>query len=487
MLGGVSVVRGSTTPQGRILITFIVPLSSIFPFRPGYSMNETPVFSADITKKRDRAAGIDIGASEHWVCVDPSLATSPIRRFEAFTENLIELVAWLTSLGIKSVAMEATGVYWRELYTRLVESGIETMLVDPRRTKNPRGRKTDMQDCRWIWQLHACGLLDGAYVPAPAVQELRTIMRLRSAHVERCGIALKELQRALSLMNLKLQHVLSDFGGTTGQHIIIDILNGQRDPQVLAKHRDYRCKHDEKTLAKALTGTWRKEHLFLLKQAQSDYQHHTQVIAECDQEIKAMLELIPQRSDDDGNGLVHKRPTGKHDFDFDAQQAAYRVTGVDLAAIDGIGPNTALSFIGEIGFNLDAWPTAKAFCSWLGLCPNPKRSGGKHLGAMPTSANRAAQILKNAAMGLKGPKNNPLSKYYGRMALRHDRASATKAVAHKMARIIYALFKNRTAYDRTKLDQPKSGKAIVRFAAKLAKQAEEIGYHLIKAEPQVVA
>jgi transposase len=445
-------------------------------------MNETPAFSADIVKKRDRAAGIDIGASEHWVCVDPELTTSPIRRFEAFTVNLIELVSWLVALGITSVAMEATGVYWRELYTRLVEAGIETLLVDPRRTKNPRGRKTDMQDCRWIWQLHACGLLDGAYVPAPEVQELRTIMRLRSAHVERCGIALKELQRALSLMNLKLQHVLSDLGGSTGQRIIIDILKGQRDPQALAKHRDYRCKHDEATLAKAMTGTWRKEHLFLLKQAQADYQHHTHVIAECDQEIKAMLDRLPQRSEDDGDDLVHKRPTGKHDFSFNAQQAAYRVTGIDLAGIDGIGPNTALSFIGEIGFSLDAWPTAKAFCSWLGLCPNPKRSGGKHLGAMPTSSNRASQILKNAAMGLKGAKNNPLSKYYARMALRHDHASAIKAVAHKMARIIYALFKNRTAYDRTKLDQPKSGKAIVRLTLRLAKEAQKLGYVLVQAQ-----
>ena len=170
---------------------------------------------------------------------------------------------------------------------------------------------------------------------------------------------------------------------------------------------------------------------------------------------------------------------------IDAQQAAYRITGIDLASIDGIGPNTALSFIGEIGFNLDAWPTAKAFCSWLGVCPNPKRSGGKHLGAMPTSANRAAQILKNAAMGLKGAKNNPLSKYYARMALRLDHASATKAVAHKIARIIYALFKNRTTYDRTKLDQPKSGKAIERMITKLTKEAQKLGYNLVQAKSQV--
>lgn len=450
-------------------------------------MGQSAHFSGGFLQQRDRAAGIDIGATEHWVCVDPSLTDSPIRRFEAFTIDLIALVDWLISLGITSVAMESTGVYWRELYVRLVEAGIETLLVDPRRTKNPRGRKTDMQDCRWIWQLHACCMLDGAYVPAPDVQQLRTIMRLRNAHVERCGIALKELQRALSLMNLKLQHVLADLGGATGQRIILDILSGQRDPLILAKHRDYRCKHDEATLAKALTGTWRSEHLFLLKQAQADYQHHTLIIDECDEEIKSILDGLPQRSTDGGDGLPRKRRGGKHDFSFNAQQAAYRVCGIDLAAIDGIGPNTALSFIGEIGFTLDAWPSAKAFCAWLGLCPNPKRSGGKNLGTMPTSANRAAQILKNAAMGLKGSKkNNPLSQYYARMALRLDQASAIKAVAHKMARIIYALFKNRTAYDRTKLEQPKTGRNLARITARLAKEAQKIGYALVEAPPQAI-
>jgi len=447
-------------------------------------MNTTlPVAFDGIAQQRERAAGIDIGASEHWVCVDPALTTTPIRRFEAFTEDLVALVQWLLSLGVTSVAMEATGVYWRALYTHLVEAGIEALLVDPRRTKHPRGRKTDMQDCRWIWQLHACGLLDGAYVPTPEVQELRTIIRLRAAHVERCGVALKELQRALSLMNIKLQHVLSDLGGTTGQRIVLDILRGQRDPTVLAKHRDYRCKHDEQTIAKALTGTWRNEHLFLLKQAQADYEHHTRITVECDQEITAILDRLPQVSQDDGDDLVKKRATGKHDFTFDAQRAAYRVTGVDLAAIDGIGPNTALSFLGEIGFDLKPWPTAKAFCAWLGLCPNPKRSGGKHLGNMATSANRAAQILKDAAMGLKGTnKQNPLSRYYARMALRHHSAVAIKAVAHKMARIIYALFSQRTTYDRARLEQPTSPKAIARMTARLANAAQKLGYILVEAK-----
>lgn len=436
--------------------------------------------STTICKDRDRAAGVDIGAEEHWICVDPALTDTPIRRFGAFTEDLIAAVTWLQSLGVTSVAMEATGVYWRELYARIEEAGIEAMLVDPRKTRNPRGRKTDKQDCHWIWELHAHRMLDGAYVPGPDVQQLRTYLRYRKTRIEQAGIALKEVQRALSLMNIKLQHVLADVGGTTGQSIVTAIVQGERNPEILANLRNYRCKSDKNTLIKALTGTWRSEHLFLLQQAHVDYQHQLVAITACDQEITAMLAKIPSRSCDDGDDLPRKRATGKHDFGFDAQLASYRLTGIDLSAIDGIGPNTALSFLGEIGFDLTPWPTCKAFCCWLGLCPNPKRSGGKTLGAMPTTANRAAQILKEAAMGLRGDKKNPLSKKYAQLAIRRGSSTALKAVAHKLARIIYAIFTTKTTYDRSKLEPPKSERAIARMTERLARDACKLGYVLQK-------
>jgi transposase len=437
-----------------------------------------------IRKIRDHAAATDVGAEEHWICVDPSLTDQPIRRFGAFTEDLIAAVAWCKDLGVTSMAMEATGIYWRELFSRLEEAGIEVMLVDPRRTRNPRGRKTDMQDCRWIWELHAHGLLDGAYVPPPEVQELRSYLRFRKTRIERAGIALKESQRALSMMNLKLQHVIADIGGETGQQIIAAILTGERDPRVLAKLRNYRCTASEEILVKSLTGTWRAEHLFLLAQAHADYLQQLQAIAACDQELDRLIAALPQRSQDDGGDLPPKRPTGKHEFSFDAQRASYRLTGVDLASIDGIGPNTALSFLGEVGFSLSAWPTSKAFCCWLGLCPNPKRSGGKTHGNLPTNANRAAQILKDAAMGLRGAKQNPLAKQYAKLAVRRGSGQALKAIAHKLARIIYALFTNGTAYDRTKLVPPPSERTAKRMLERLATEAGKLGYSLQKAIAQ---
>jgi transposase len=449
------------------------------------SSSPTPLpaeLPGDLPKVHTHAAGIDIGASEHWVCVDPSLTAQPIRRFGAFTEDLRALTTWLVELQVQTVAMEATGVYWRELYLQLEEAGLQVSLVDPRQTRHPRGRKTDMQDCRWIWQLHAHGLLHAAFVPEAVVQRLRTYLRFRQGRVEQAGIALKECQRALSLMNLKLQHVLSSVGGVTGQKIIAAIVAGERDPHALARLRDYRCQADEATLVKALTGTWREEHLFLLTQAHADYQYHHAAIAACDRAIAALVAEMPSRGDDP-DGTTRKRSTGKNEFHFDAQDAAYRLTGIDLPAIDGIGPTTAFQLLGEVGLDLRAWPTAKAFTCWLGLCPNPKRSGGKHLGNLPTAATRAARILRHAAMGLDG-KKSALAHFFRRIAARKGRAQAITATAHKLARIIYALFRDRLRFDPAKLAPVLSPRAQQRLLQRLKERAQRLGFHLVPATPQ---
>ncbi|MBA3845108.1 MAG: IS110 family transposase, partial [Planctomycetes bacterium] len=254
-------------------------------------------FDETLSKIHSHAAGIDIGASEHWVCIDPRLDAKSTRRFGAFTEDLDQLVSWLLERQITTVAMEATGIYWRSLYLKLSEAGIEAVLVDPRQTRNPRGRKTDMLDCQWIWQLHAHGLISGGFVPPEQMHALRQIMRLRCKRVKEIGVSLVEMQRALSAMNFKLQHVIADVGGKTGLAIIDAILAGTRDPRELARLRDYRCREDEKTIAKAMTGTWREECLFELAQARKDYQHFKDSIADCDTEIARRLEtLLPKPS-----------------------------------------------------------------------------------------------------------------------------------------------------------------------------------------------
>jgi transposase len=440
-------------------------------------MNQSQTSS--IKKVRDFAAGIDIGSDEHWICVDPALTQNHIRRYRAFTDDLQDAVAWMLSLGIRSVAMEATGIYWNEFYTRIQEAGIEVILVDPRRTRIPRGRKTDMQDCRWIWELHANGMLDGAFIPTYEVQKLRTYLRFRGTRTDCAAKALQEIHRILSMMNIKLSNVLSDLNGKSGMAIIGAILNGERDPRVLAQLRDCRCKTDEETIMKALRGTWREEHLFLLRQAFTDYTNQTESIAACDKEIERLIASFPKQNED-SDDLKHKRSSGKHPFSFDAQKSAFEITGIDLTGIHGIGPHTALEILGEIGFDLKAWPTEKAFCCWLGLCPNPKRTGGKNRGSMPTTANRAANILKEAAFGLLGNKKNPLSKKMGQLAARLGKPAAIKAIAHKLARIVYAIFRDKSTYDPQKLIPPITEKMKTKMATRLAAKARELGYELKK-------
>lgn len=438
--------------------------------------------SPTFTKINVHAAGIDIGASEHWVCIDPGLDPHPIRRFGAFTDDLRELVGWLKARGVTTVAMEATGIYWINLYRLVQEAGIEVLLADPRQTRNPRQRKSDMQDCQVIWEKHAYGLLDKAFVPEERVQTLRTYLRFRQSRVEQAGKALVEMQAALSAMNIKLQHVISDIGGDTGMRIIKAIVvDGERDPAVLATLRDRRCRNSVEVIARSLTGTWREEHLFQLRQAYDLYRFHQQAIAACDANIDVAIRAMGKASDTPP-ALTRKPVRGKHLFSFDAQEATAALTGVDLVGIDGIGPMTVLNLLGEIGFDISPWPTSKHFCAWLRLCPNPKKSGGKVLGHIRTTANRAAQILRNAAMGLDHPaKTGPLAAFFRRVAARRGRAAAITATAHRLARIIYALMRDRKPFDRMKLEPILSPKAQARLLKRLQAQAQKLGMTLTRA------
>jgi transposase len=425
------------------------------------------------------------------VCIDPSLDAQPVQRFASFTEDVDRLVDWLLERGVTTVAMEATGIYWRTLFLKLSAVGIEGVLVDPRQTRNPRGRKTDMQDCQWIWQLHAHGLLSGAFLPPEQMQAIRELLRLRAKRVREVGVALVEMQRALSAMNLQLQHVLSDVGGTTGLAIIDAIIGGERDPQALAKHRNYRCRSDEATITKALRGTWRDEFLFELQEARRDHRYFQESIATIDARLGAMLAALapapPADTTADADAAPatttagpRKRGTTRNEFSFDAQAVVAKILGVDLTSIDGIGPSSGLQFMGEIGFDISRFPTAQHFCSWLGLAPNPKKSGGKLLGHLPTTANRAAHILRNAAVGLDG-KKGPLSEFFAKIARRRGRVIAISATAHRLARIIYAMIRDRTAFDRTKITRPVTEKTKTRMVENLKRRAAALGYDLIVA------
>ena len=242
------------------------------------------------------AAGIDVGATSHYVAVPADRAEQPVREFEAFTADLYRLADWLAGCGVETVVMESTGVYWIPLFGVLEERGLEVMLVDPRRIKNVPGRKTDVLDCQWLQQLHTYGLLSGAFRPDGDIRRLRSYLRQRAMLVEYASHHIQHMQKALTQMNVKLQHVISNITGQTGMAIIEAIVSGERDPWQLAQLRDHRIRADEETIAKSLQGHWLEEHIFELTQALELYRVYHAKIDECDREIEAQLERFEDRS-----------------------------------------------------------------------------------------------------------------------------------------------------------------------------------------------
>jgi len=212
------------------------------------------------------AAGIDIGATFHVVAVPPGGDEEAVRSFRSFTGDLHALADWLKSVGITTVAMESTGVYWIPVYEILESRGLEVLLVNARNVKNVPGRKTDVNDAQWLQQLHEHGLLRGSFRPRDQVVQLRAFMRHRERLIEYAASHIQHMQKALMRMNVQLHHVVSDITGVTGMKIIRAIVAGDRDPKLLAEHRDVRCKASAETIEQALTGNYRSEHVFALRQ-----------------------------------------------------------------------------------------------------------------------------------------------------------------------------------------------------------------------------
>jgi transposase len=401
--------------------------------------------SSAMERINHNAAGIDIGSASHFVAVPEDRDDQPVREFAAYTADLYRLSDWLKDCGVTTVAMESTGVYWIPLFQILEERGFDVRLVDARRVKNVSGRKTDVADCQWLQQLHTYGLLTAAFRPDDETCVLRAYMRQREGLVIQAGQHIQHMQKALELMNVKLTEVLSDVTGSTGMAIIDDILAGKRDARELAKHRHARCKHDEQTIAKALTGHYRPEHVFALRQAVTQYRQCQALIGECDAEIERFLvDHGPQ----DGDAPAPDRPTrpSKNGLGFDAHGHLYRLAGVDLAAIPGLSTSSVLTILAETGVDMRRWRSGKAFASWLGLCPDNRISGGRILSSRSKPCvSRAARVFRMAAYGLHHAKS-ALGAYYRRMRAKLGAPKAITATAHKLARLFYAMLSTKTAF-----------------------------------------
>jgi transposase len=442
------------------------------------------VRAAQLEQLNLNAAGIDVGATEHWVAVPADRDVQPVQRFGAFTADLYALAAWLRQCQIDTVVMESTGVYWIALFEVLEERGFDVKLVDAHQARQVPGRKTDVGDCQWLQELHTYGLLRGAFRPEDEVCVLRSYLRQRSMLVAMASRTVQHMQKALEQMNLKLTEVVSDITGKTGMTIIRAILAGERDPQRLATSRDKRCKHDHATIAKALTGHWRAEHLFALQQAVDQYDFLAQQLRACDGQIEGCLQaFVPDVETDAPQAPPARtwRSSRSNPLSFEVQAYLEAMTGVDLTQIDGIESLTALKVLSEIGLDMTRWPTSKHFASWLGLCPGNKLSGGKRyrMRSKP-SANRAATALRLAAQGVANS-HSALGAYYRRMRARLGAPKAMTATAHKLARLVYSMLRYGTAYVDAG-QQAYEQKYRDRVLTNLQRKAKAFGYKLVHVE-----
>ena len=430
---------------------------------------------------RPDAAGVDIGAEEIFVAVPADQDSEPVRRFATFTADLNALADWLTKCGIRTVAMESTGVYWIPLHQILEGRGFEVYLVNAQYVRNVPGRKSDVSDCQWIQYLHSVGLLRASFRPPAEICAIRSLWRHRESLIQMASQHTLHIQKALDQMNLQIHQVLSEITGWSGLRILDAILAGDRNPVALAKLCNWRVRTSRDIVAKALEGDYRPEHVFTLRQSLAGYRYYQNLIAELDEEINKYLRDLPKASEAKASPPPRTKTRvyqkQHNDPAFDLRGELYRIVGVDLTDIPGINAVTAHTIISEIGTDVSRFRNASAFASWLGLCPEKQVSGGKVLYTKTRPVkNRVANALRMGAHSLHHA-NNYLGEFLRQMRRKLGAAEAVTAAAHKLARILYHVLRTKEACNESVFLRH-DREAIKRAEERLRKQAAKLGFQL---------
>lgn len=405
------------------------------------------------------AAGIDVSATMHAVAVPIGRDVENVKQFGAFTEDLLAIADWLKQCKISTVAMESTGIYWKQLYLVLVEYGFEVLLVNAKHVKNVTGRKTDMDDAQWIQKLHSCGLLRSSFLPDEPTQTLRTLVRHRKRLLEDSSKYVLRMQKALELMNIKIHSVINDIMGKTGTAIVKAILDGEREPENFLQFIDPRIKADHETIKKSLTGNWRDEYLFLLLENYELYGFIQKRIAYCENKIeKCLQEQLAVNNGGIIEALTDKpkkanKKKTKNQPLFNVKNYLHKIYGVDVTEMYGIKEGTALEILAETG-NLSAWENEDKFVSWLNLCPNNKITGGKLISSMvmKRKAGNATQAFRAAANSVQRS-DNWLGDYFRRMKAKGGNKYAIIAVARKLAIIYYKMVTEKQSFKPVNIDE----------------------------------
>lgn len=407
---------------------------------------------SELSVLNPHVAGIDVSDNEMMVAYPVSSSHIEVRSFGCFTDDLEMISSCLKEYGIVSVAMESTGVYWVSLFLLLQERGFDVCLVNAKHVKNVTGRKDDEGDAEWIQKLHSCGLLRPSFQPDAMTRTLRSMVRHRKNLVRTCTTYIHRMQKALELMNIKLHTVISDIDGKTGLQIIRAILDGERDPEILADMRDNRIKASREEIIKSLKGFWTVEHIFELRQCYELFSIHRKMIEDCDLEIEKQLtiQIQSKKRDQDIDTKpepVNRKRAGKVKVSYNLTSHLQQILGVDLTQVFGLNEISVLTIMSEVGTDMTKWKNEHYFTSWLGLVPNTKKSGGKVISSkIGKKKHQAGQAFRVAANALYRSKN-PLGDFYRRIKAKSGAGKAVVATARKLAIIYYKMIVNQEQFN----------------------------------------
>jgi len=396
------------------------------------------------------AAGIDVGDMLLWVAVPADRDEHPVREFKSFTSDLYSIAEWLKQCNIETVAMECTGVYWKNLYTVLSQHGFDVCLANAKHTRNVSGKKTDEKDAQWIQRLHMCGLLSSSFLPDDHTQTLRCLVRHRRSLMQDSTRYVLRMQKALEMMNIKIHAVLSNITSQTGIKIVEAIIAGERNPENFLPFVHKRVKADTQTILQSLQANWREEQLFLLQQCYITYKFFQEQIRVLDQQIESALQSFSAFVND---GVIEETPPiniktkAKNHPVFNTREYLKRIHGVDVVDMYGISEIAALEILSETGTDLSKWPTENHFVSWLNLCPNNKITGGKLISSqlLKKKPNAASQAFRYAANTVQRS-DHWLAHYFRRMKAKGGNKYAVIATARKLAIIYYKMVRFKEAF-----------------------------------------
>lgn len=432
------------------------------------------------------AAGIDIADGIMQVCVPSDRDADNNREFKSFTSDLHEISRWLKACGIKTIAMESTGVYWVSLFCVLQEDGFEVLLTNARDVKNITDRKTDESDAEWLMLLHQYGLLKASFQPGNDAKRMRTLTRHRETLSHEASSAVLRMQKSLQQMNVKLTLVLSDITGVSGTKIIESILAGERDPKILAAMANPQCKATKEEIEKALDANWEEDLLFTLKQNYDTFKHYCEQLEECDMKLELLMGkyrdriATEDRKDYAKSNKKKNYSKRKYTVAFDVERMAFDIWGVNVFCIPGISHLTALELMSELGHDFyERFPSSKHFCSWCNIAPNTKISGGKKISShIPHRRNKVGLIFRNVAASLTQAKNE-LGNFYRRIRTRAGGKAAVIATAHKVAEIFFTMVANKTAYEPSKVSVDEKT-ILERKVAKYKRELERITGNIVE-------